>query len=126
MADRLMNLSPYPELIIPVPLHKKRLRERGFNQAIEIARPIAKHLKIQLDITHTQRHRYTQAQSDISADLRYKNIHRAFSVKGTLPENIAIVDDVMTTGHTVNEFARTLKSAGAEHIQVWCCARTST
>lgn len=124
MVDRLIHLPHHPELIIPIPLHKTRLRERGFNQAIEIARPIAKHLQIPLDITHTQRHRYTHAQSDIAANLRYKNVRHAFSVKGILPKNVAIIDDVMTTGHTVNEFARTLKSAGVEHVQVWCCART--
>jgi ComF family protein len=125
MADHLKKQNiRIPDLLIPIPLHKKRLRERGFNQALEIARPISKSLHIPLDITRCQRIRHTAAQSDTPFKERYRNIRRAFQIHGTLPEHVAIIDDVMTTGNTVNELAAALKHAGVKQIQVWCCART--
>jgi ComF family protein len=113
-----------PNLILPVPLHKMRLRERGFNQALEIARPIAKHMKIPMGITLVRRVRHTEAQSLIPADQRYKNVKNSFVVTENLAgKYIVIIDDVMTTGHTVNELSKTLRKAGATKIDVWCCAR---
>ena len=114
-----------PECIIPVPLHKKRLHERGFNQAIEIAKPIAKQCKIPLEITLCHRTRATQAQSSLPAKKRQQNIKGAFDL--TRPceyKHIAILDDVVTTGHTIREMCRGLKKAGVERIEVWCVART--
>ena len=115
-----------PELIIPVPLHAARLRERGFNQALEIARPIAKKLKIPIDISRCERVRMTAAQSLLPAEERQVNIKNAFKVK--LPfdaKYVAVVDDVITTGHTVNELSKVLKQAGVQRIDVWSVARTS-
>jgi ComF family protein len=114
-----------PELIIPMPLHPQRLKERGYNQAVELARPIAKKLGIPLSLTDCVRVANTMPQSVVAASERQRNVSNAFSVK--LPscvEYVALVDDVMTTGSSVTELARTLKKAGVVTVDVWCCART--
>jgi len=113
-----------PETIIPMPLHPQRLRERGFNQALEIAKPIAKHLNIPIDMTLAHRVRATPPQSSTPAKARYKNIKNAFSIEKPCADHIAIIDDVITTGSTVRELSRVLRKAGAKHIDVWCVART--
>ena len=125
LADRLSGeLSTVPEAIVPVPLHSRRLRERGFNQALELARPIARRLRLALDWRHVVRHRATDPQSDLPAKLRSRNIRGAFAVQpGFSAQSVAIVDDVMTTGHTANELAATLRRAGVADISVWVCAR---
>lgn len=115
-----------PEKIIPIPLHAKRLRERGFNQAVEIARPIAKKFKLDIDHKNTRRIRETAAQMGLVAKERKGNVKAAFSVDAMpLAEHVAVIDDVMTTGHTMTEFCKQLKAAGVKRIDVWCCARTS-
>lgn len=115
-----------PDLIIPVPLHEKRLRERGFNQAIEIAKPISKTLSIPIDRLSCKRIRYTEPQSLTPAKLRRKNVKNAFEVcRDISGKHIAIIDDVATSGHTINELAHALKKAGAIKIQAWCCAKTA-
>lgn len=114
-----------PECIIPVPLHPKRLRERGYNQALELARPIAKALNIKLDYQSCERVLATQPQTELPASQRYVNVKQAFILKATLRfKHVAVLDDVVTTGHTVNELSKILSSAGVEKIDVWCCART--
>ena len=125
MAERLdVSDLPLPDVIVPVPLHSRRLRERGFNQALEMARPIAKRLAVPLDWHHVLRSRATDAQSNLPAKLRSHNVKGAFSVAaGFRAKRVAIVDDVMTTGHTVNELALTLQHAGVTNISVWVCAR---
>ena len=125
MADSLDRAKKsVPEVIVPVPLHVKRLRERGFNQALELARPIAERLDIPLDWRHVVRTRATDPQSDLPAKLRSHNVKGAFAVaSGFTPQRVAILDDVMTTGHTVNELAATLRRAGITEISVWVCAR---
>lgn len=113
-----------PECIIPVPLHKKRLRQRGFNQALEIARPIAKHYGIKLDAGCCQRVIATLPQMEQSKKARQQNIRHAFKASPIFHyKHIAIVDDVMTTGQTVNELAKLLRQHGAERIQIWSAAR---
>lgn len=113
-----------PDCIIPVPLHKKRLRQRGFNQALEIARPIAKRYDIKLDAYCCTRVISTAPQMEQDKKTRQKNIHNAFKVAPDFQyKHVAIIDDVMTTGQTVNELARVLRKQGAERIQVWSAAR---
>jgi ComF family protein len=114
-----------PELIIPVPLHPKRLRERGFNQALELARPLAKQLGTKLDTRRCKRVRHTQAQSSIPAKQREQNLKRAFTYHGPALHHAAIIDDVITTGHTVSELSKTLRQAGCQKIDIWTIARTS-
>jgi ComF family protein len=112
-----------PEAIVPVPLHKQRLKERGFNQAMELARPIARQLDIPI-VQACQRVRHTQTQMGLSAKERHRNIRGAFSVNIPRPLNhVAILDDVYTTGQTLTEMTKTLKRAGIKQVQVWVCAR---
>lgn len=114
-----------PELIIPVPLHPKRLRERGFNQALEISRVLKKILKIPLNKADVIRTKYTEAQSLLHRTERQKNLHHAFKViKPLNAKHVAIIDDVITTGSTTRALSETLMHAGVEKIDVWCCAKT--
>ena len=118
-----------PELIIPVPLHKKRMQQRGYNQALEIARMVSKNTGSELDYKTVYRNRDTSVQMELPAKQRHKNVKGAFSVKenSTILNNkhVCILDDVMTTGNTVNEVAKCLKDAGVERVGVWCIARVS-
>lgn len=117
--------KPLPDLIIPMPLHRERLKERGFNQALEIARPIAKKLKIAINFTSCLRVKPTLAQATLPANKRSQNIKNAFLVRQDFSGyHLAILDDVTTTGHSIHELAKTLKKAGSPRIDVWFCART--
>ena len=125
--QRLMyRKNNLPECIIPVPLHTERLRERGFNQALELAQLIGTKLNIPVDYKLSQRHKITPFQSGLSAKQRKLNLKNAFSIKRTHQyKHVAIFDDVVTTGVTVNELAKQLKQSGVEIIEVWAIARTS-
>jgi ComF family protein len=114
-----------PDCLIPVPLHHTRLRERGFNQALELAKPIAKQLQIPIDFRSCKRVRATLAQTLIPAATRQRNVRNAFLVaKDFFAPHVAILDDVVTTGSTVTELSRILLQAGVKKISIWCCART--
>ena len=125
LADRLQpELVQLPGAILPVPLHASRLRKRGFNQALEIARPVARQLKLPLLTKTCERTRATAEQSTLPAKERKKNVKGVFRLEHDLEQShIAIVDDVMTTGQTVNELAKVLRKAGVKRIDVWVCAR---
>jgi len=111
-------------IVVPVPLHRKRLAERGYNQALEIARSLSAN-GYRLDPGCCQRHKPTSAQSDLPASARKGNVHNAFSVSRRLEgRRVLLIDDVMTTGATLNELARTLKKAGAERVEARVIART--
>lgn len=113
-----------PDCIIPVPLHEERLKERGYNQALEIARPLAKRFNLDIDYQRCQRVKATGAQSALSAKARVDNIRGAFGFTGQAPwQHVAIVDDVMTTGNTLWEMAHCLKRAGVARVDAWVCAR---
>jgi len=113
-----------PDMVIPVPLHKRRLRERGFNQAQELARVCAKTLAIPLNTQHCRRNKHTEHQLGLSAMERHRNLKRAFSSQEFEPStSVALVDDVMTTGTTLHELSACLKKAGCEQIHLWCIAR---
>ncbi len=114
-----------PELIIPVPLHKGRLRQRGFNQALELSRVLSRQLDIPIDQKSCVRHRPTDTQSQLEKSERSKNMREAFSVCRTIKSNhIALVDDVVTTGSTVSEITKLLKQHGVETVDIWAVART--
>lgn len=119
--------TPLPSMIIPVPLAKKRLMTRGFNQSIELAKPIANQLSnLTLETNLCTRVRNTKTQSELPASERAANIRGAFTLtKAVEASHIAIIDDVVTTGNTVSEISRLLKRAGAKRIDVWCCARVT-
>lgn len=112
------------DLLIPVPLHRTRLRRRGFNQALELARPLAARLRVPLLVRGVKRTRETRMQAELPRAARAKNVRNAFAVTADLTGlRVAIVDDVMTTGETVRALARAVRSAGAAHIEVWVLAR---
>ncbi len=125
MADFLLQQScELPELIIPVPLHASRLRERGFNQALELARPLAKRFGVPVESQAVVRNRATSSQMELSKKARRRNLRGAFELAGPLAaRHIAIIDDVVTTGSTVNELATVLCRGGAEKVDVWAVAR---
>ena len=125
LSERLrQRSSALPGLLVPVPLHSARLRERGYNQALELARPLSRALGIPLDRDLCRRTRRTEAQSLLGTTARRLNMRNAFAVSGKpVAGHIAIVDDVMTTGYTAGELARVLKRAGASEIEVWVIAR---
>lgn len=116
--------SSLPDLLIPTPLHPLRLKERGFNQSLEIAKAVAHALHLPIDRFGIKRIRLTASQSSLPAKQRLNNVKGAFSTtinyKGL---HVAIIDDVVTTGHTISEISQVLKQAGAARIDVWCCAR---
>lgn len=114
------------DLIVPVPLHVKRLRERGFNQALILIRKWAKQEQIIFDGLTLYRNRWTEPQTTLSRIERWKNIKGAFSLRhpGRIKgRKILLVDDVYTTGATVNECARVLMKAGAKFVDVLTLAR---
>ena len=113
------------DLVIPMPMHPQRLKERGFNQALEIAKVLTKNCKGKLNYKSAERQTLTPPQASLPLKERVKNIKGAFKVNGDFTEKrIAIVDDVMTTGASLNELAKTLKKAGASHVECWVIART--
>jgi ComF family protein len=124
-CQQLSRSNPLPDLILPVPLHPQRLRERGFNQSQELARSVA--TELQLPITHRGCHRVvaTPPQRGLDQQARRKNLRKAFvadsSVEG---RHIALFDDVITTGATVTAASQALLDAGAARVDVWALART--
>lgn len=115
-----------PDAIVPVPLHVNRLRIRGFDQALELAKIIANNRGIPLRRDVLKRQRNTQAQSFLNAEQRHKNLSNAFVGNGlSMPEHIALVDDVMTTGTTVRECAKALIKAGVKRVDIWVIARVA-
>jgi ComF family protein len=116
------NSKDRPLSLLPVPLHRARLRTRGYNQSLEIARPLArKGYVLKPDVC--RKYKATAAQSDLPARERRHNVRGAFSVTRPVRGDL-LVDDVLTTGATLNELARTLKNAGAERVEAWVIART--
>ncbi len=117
-----------PTLIIPVPLHLKRLRERGYNQCLLLAKKIAKVLDVPCDFKVLKKIKATPPQVGLSLAERYKNIKGSFAVikpDYIKKKRIVLIDDVFTTGSTVNECAKVLMKAGAESVWVITLARTT-
>jgi len=120
------NRCDLPDCIAPVPLSSKRLKNRGYNQSIEIARPVSKLLSIPLAYNLFKRVRHSPPQSSLNLKSRQHNVRNAFTInEKKLPRHIAIIDDVMTTGATSNELARILKKEGVEKVEIWSVARAT-
>lgn len=116
--------QPLPGLLLPVPLHPLRLRERGYNQALEISRALGRRLAIPVRHDRVRRIRHTESQSRLRADQRRRNLRGAFALERAIGvPHVAIIDDVITTGATVAELARLLRRHGVERVEVWCVAR---
>jgi ComF family protein len=112
------------DLVLPLPLHLTRLRTRGFNQSLEMARPIARALGVAIDPILLSRTRATPPQADLPLKERARNVRGAFACAGDLTgKRVLLVDDVMTTGATLREAARILKIHGAGTITVAVAAR---
>ena len=125
LASRMLIDAPVDgTIILPVPLSHQRLRERGFNQALELARPLAKVLALRLDDSSLTRARDTPPQSLLPWRARKNNVrHAFFSTSDFSGQSIIVVDDVMTTGATLDAIARTLKDRGAIRVTNWVAAR---
>ena len=107
------------DTIVPVPLHRQRLRARGYNQAVEIARPLSRQLGLPIEAGLLQRSRRSPPQQGLAADQRRRNLRQAFILAGPVAgARVLLVDDIMTTGETVRECCRILSQGGAEDIQV--------
>lgn len=120
-----MTERTLPELLIPIPLHAKRLKQRGYNQSWEIARIMARQLSIATCRDGLIRVRNTLPQASLPFSKRKQNLNKAFELgKHTVPNRVALIDDVMTTGHTANMAAAILQKAGVDHIELWTIART--
>lgn len=124
LADQVMAENAHADCLIPMPLHRNRYRERGFNQTIEIGRIVSKQLRIPLSLTECIRKRDTPHQVGLSASQRQMNVQDAFAMVRPLQgKRVAIIDDVMSTGASVRELAKVLKQAGVMRVEVWVCAR---
>lgn len=124
----IQRLKPrYPiDCVIPVPLHPQKLRQRGFNQSIELAVPIAMHLNIPLDRRSCTRMINTASQSHLDRAGRQKNIKSSyFAISPEFKaKHVLIIEDIVTTGATINALSGALKSQGVQTVEIWCCCRT--
>jgi ComF family protein len=127
LMNAAIREAPAVDLVMPVPLHPSRLREREFNQSLLLADRLSRRHGLPLSYDNLVRVRRTASQTDLSRAARLKNLRRAFAV--ARPEEVGgkrilLVDDVMTTGTTVNECAKALRKAGAADVTVCTLART--
>lgn len=124
LAQRIEK-NNLPDFIIPMPLHPARLKERGFNQSLLLAEKVTQELNLKLLPNACQRVRDTPSQSSLKWKERDKNVRNAFHCDVDLTgKRIALVDDVMTTGASLNALAKVIKKAGAAEIHTWIVART--
>lgn len=113
-----------PQALVPAPLHAGRLRSRGYDQSLELARPLSRMTGVPLDRRLLTRRRATRAQSRLDEADRQRNLRGAFAVRaGPLPAHVALIDDVMTTGATLRAAACALRAAGVARVDAWVCAR---
>lgn len=125
LADEITRrAAPLPDLLLPMPLHPRRLRERGFNQAVHIARHLAGRLDLPLDLAACSRVRDTPPQVSLPRAARRANIRDAFACTPAVAgKRVALIDDVMTSGASLAELARTVRRAGAVEVEAWVVAR---
>lgn len=126
IAEALPSNARNTQCLIPVPMHPKRLRQRGFNQAVELAKHLGHVLGIPYDVAHCIKITNTAPQASLNAKQRRRNLRHAFQVKPLPYQHVTLIDDLITTGSTINELAKALKHHGVSQIDVWCCARVTT
>ncbi len=113
------------ECLVPVPMHPKRLRQRGFNQAAELTKHLGRRLAVPYELTLCKKIINTTPQAGLNAAERRRNLQRVFQANPGNYRHITLVDDLLTTGSTANELARVLKQHGVERVDLWCCARVA-
>ena len=125
LARRSAERAPgRPDWVVPIPLHRARLLHRGFNPAALLAREVARSVGARFAPTALRRTRDTPSQTGLDRSERRRNVSGAFASRQALPARIWLVDDVVTTGSTLEEAARVLKRAGATEVSAICVART--
>ena len=120
-----LAVAARPDALVPVPLHRRRLRERGHDQALLLARDWGRALRLPVRAELLWRCRHTAPQTALDADARRRNVAEAFAVRGRLPAHVALVDDVWTTGSTALAASQALLRAGAVRVDVWTLARVA-
>ena len=125
VADNALDATTWPDLVVPVPLARRRLVQRGYNQAWEIAKPFARALRLPADPTLLVRTLDTAPQSRLDRAARHQNVGAVFVVtKPVRGLHVAVIDDVMTSGATLDALARVLKAAGAQRVTSLVALRT--
>jgi len=124
LLEHLPRTRGLPRLILPVPMSARKLRQRQVNHAWLLARQLGQTLGIPVCDQRLQKVRDTGQQKDLSRAVRLRNLHGSFAVTGPLPDHVAVVDDVMTTGSTLTEIARLLRRHGVQQVSGWVVART--
>ncbi|MCW4151062.1 ComF family protein [Halomonas sp. 18H] len=122
LLDGALETTPSPQGLVAVPLHDRRARQRGFDQAQWLARRLA--ARRDMPLYKARRLRDTPSQRGLDRRQRRRNLRAAFHVEGELPAHVALLDDVMTTGATLDALARACQQAGARRVEVWAMART--
>lgn len=124
LIEHMPELKDRPDCLMPVPLHDRRMRQRGFNQSLELSRAVAEKLKIPLEITQCRRTKYSGSQTGMDAKQRRRNVKGIFEFNNTKNyKHVVIFDDVVTTGSTVTELSRVLKREGVKRVGIWSLAR---
>jgi len=126
LLEEGLPIDPDYDVVIPVPLHRRRLFKRGFNQSALLAAAVTRKLRCRLDITALVRLIATPPQTAQDLESRRRNVHNAFGVsypERVTDQKVLLVDDVLTTGATANECARVLRAAGAREVDVLTIAR---
>lgn len=111
------------DCLVPVPMHPKKLKARGFNQAVILTKKLAQRLQLPYELHLIKKITNTRPQATLNSQQRQNNLRHAFHAEQVHHQHYTIVDDLLTTGNTANEIARILKKAGAKQVDIWCCAR---
>ena len=112
-----------PECLVPVPMHSKRIRQRGFNQSALLTKLIAKQLRLPYQLNCSQKISNTLPQAGLNSEQRRKNLRNTFKTVPLPYKHIMLIDDLLTTGSTANELAKAFKKTGIERVDICCCAR---
>ena len=125
ILDAISPLHLTASCLLPVPMHPKNIKSRGYNHAAELAKYLARYLRIPCHLTDAKKISHTPNQASLGLRERQTNLKNAFLVRNAKQPHVVIIDDLVTTGSTVNELARLLKQKGASRVDVFCCARAS-
>ena len=129
LATLILNAIPTDaaktQCLIPVPMHPKRLRQRGFNHAAELAKQLGRALKLPYKLSQCKKIINTVPQVSLNERQRQQNLRNAFLAEPLPYQHVTLIDDLLTTGSTANELAKILKKQGVARVDVWCCARVT-